>query len=325
MAESIDSLVARIEDAKSRIQESQNSLTDLRGNGISIREGMVGPGEGKVGAKRIDFKAGYAEVEVDERGARISSGLLQGSVENVEGRLGPLGIRAERIDFKAGYAEVEVDERGARISSGVASVRGEGSLIKEYDISTYEGKVGTWEDANGNTRGGFSGNFRGARTEVDLANGLNLPEENVLEVELGAGTAAVEASAGTDGFSFGGSADLASVAITEGTSSAEIENDETTRIGANLGPGAGVRGHWDDVDGDGFREVGLGADVPLPAGIGISLDVKTEDPLRTALNSIDGGLIPDAITDAILPEGNLTESTVNLFGGSIRDENAPNA
>ncbi|MBD2059425.1 hypothetical protein H6F88_26085 [Oculatella sp. FACHB-28] len=249
MVESIDSLVARIEDSKARIQESQNSLSGLR----------------------VDAKAYY-------------------------------------------FNPLEIDERGFRFSFGIASLRG-GSLFPETDALTFDVKDGIWEDANGNTREGFSGNVRVIRTKWDLANQFDLPEENVLDLEMGIGVVTLEENIGNDGLSLVGTANLAEVAITEGTRSAEIDTDETIRVGTSLGVGRGARMHWDDADNDGFREVGLGTDVPF-----LSLDVKTEDPLRTVMGITNGGL-----SDALLPEGNLTESVANGFGLSIKDENASNA
>ncbi|MBD2000128.1 hypothetical protein H6G00_26550 [Leptolyngbya sp. FACHB-541] len=271
-------------------------------------------------ARIEDSKARIQESQNSLSGLRGNgSSIREGMAGRGEGQVG-----GNRLDVKDFYFNVETDVRGTRISFGATSFRG-GELFPEIDTLTFEVKRGLWEDANGNTRGGLVANARGIRTKLDLANGFDLPEENVLAVELGLGTATAEASAGNDGFSFGATAVAAEVAITEGTSSAEIDTDETIRRGLSYGVGAAVRGHWGDADSDGFREYGFGGDYAF-----FSLDAKTEDPLRAVLSggingSLSGGINGSLISDAVLPEVNLTESVANLFGLSIKDENASNA
>jgi hypothetical protein len=95
--------------------------------------------------------------------------------------------------------------------------------------------------------------------------------------------------------------------------------DEEGRFGLGAGVGGAGRLHWEDADGDGRREYGLGADVGP-----FSFDIKTEDPLMTAAKSmIPFGGVAGGIADRFLPKDfNLTESVgngVSSAAGAVGD------
>lgn len=97
-----------------------------------------------------------------------------------------------------------------------------------------------------------------------------------------------EASAGNDGLTLGAGAYIIQGAARLGEISKDKANDEQLRLGLGYGPGMGLRLHWEDKDKDGFPEYGFGFD----AGP-VSMDLKSEDPLRTLLKAQPLGIGKD--------------------------------
>lgn len=146
------------------------------------------------------------------------------------------------------------------------------------------------------------------KTEVDVAKlaGDALPEGTVFKFDVGEGTASAENSIRDDGASFGLQANVGEASVTVGTQNAKSDTDETSRIGLSEGEGAAARFHWGDADKDDNPEYGFGADIGP-----VSFDIKTEDPLRTALtkgvNSVIPGLGTLAEQTGLLGDENLTK------------------
>jgi hypothetical protein len=149
------------------------------------------------------------------------------------------------------------------------------------------------------------------------AYGVNL-EGGLLEYqderrEFGLASASARANVSSKGAVLGLQADgpqAAFVGKESGTAS-----DEMRRGGFSpAGPGAELRAHWADEDGDGHRELGFGADLG-----DFSFDFTTEDPLRslarTVSNESIGGRKGASPGDG---ERNWTseaiDSVSNLFG-----------
>ncbi|MBL8361004.1 MAG: hypothetical protein JNN18_10985, partial [Rubrivivax sp.] len=137
------------------------------------------------------------------------------------------------------------------------------------------------------------------KTEVDVAKlaGDALPEGTVLKFDMGGGTASAENSIRDDGMSFGVQANAGEGSITAGTQNAKSDTDETTRFGLSEGAGGAGRVHWGDADKDGNAEYGIGADIGP-----VSFDIKTEDPLRTALKTLGNSAVPGLGTLAQLAD-----------------------
>jgi hypothetical protein len=112
-----------------------------------------------------------------------------------------------------------------------------------------------------------------------------------------------EASVGTNGATFGGGATIVGGSATVGKFDPKSNTDTQTRFGLSAGPSFGLRGHWGDSDNDGHREIGAGFDLGI-----FSADLKSEDPLRSAMNLIPG-----------------PASGVNQALSGINDENGPNS
>lgn len=101
-------------------------------------------------------------------------------------------------------------------------------------------------------------------------------------LELGAASASARASVSSKGAVFGIQADGPQAAGT--TKESGTASDEMRRGGFSpVGPGAELRAHWADEDGDGLRELGLGADIG-----DFSFDFTTEDPLRSLARTVSG-------------------------------------
>jgi hypothetical protein len=92
-----------------------------------------------------------------------------------------------------------------------------------------------------------------------------------------------EASAGSNGATFGGGATIVGGSATVGGFNPNSNTDTSTRFGLSAGPSFGLRTHWGDSDSDGHREMGLGFDLGI-----FSADIKTEDPLRSGINMMPG-------------------------------------
>ncbi len=103
--------------------------------------------------------------------------------------------------------------------------------------------------------------------------------------EGGAASASARANVSSKGAVLGLQADGpqgAFVGKESGTAS-----DEMLRAGFSpFGPGAELRAHWADDDGDGLRELGFGADLG-----DFSFDFTTEDPLRSLARTVSNNSI----------------------------------
>ncbi|MGB3291870.1 MAG: S8 family serine peptidase [Phormidesmis sp.] len=191
--------------------------------------------------------------------------------------------------------------------------------LKGFFIDARTGQI----KENGNTRYSPLGLGRlemgpGIKTNTDLLRNLRksgrIPKSSIGTLESNLGTAKAEATIGDDGFTLGGTTSGEAYAVTLGTSNSKNNTDKTSRVGVVSGHGLEARGHWDDVDNDGFKEFGIGGDAAFLSG-----DLKTEDPLRTALST----QLPSI--ERILPGRNLTEFGANLFGRSIQNKDPENA
>lgn len=115
-------------------------------------------------------------------------------------------------------------------------------------------------EENGNTR--FGQKSEGGIFSANIGN--DLFDCNFL-------TYSVEASAGTDGLTIGGNLSLIDAAFGFGNKDENSDGNWESRVGGGVTAGAQIRLHWDDEDGDGKREFGIGVD----AGP-FSLDHKEE-------------------------------------------------
>lgn len=174
------------------------------------------------------------------------------------------------------------------VEVGLGLLRGENG-----DMISANLQAGMW-DNDGAAR-------YGARGDAQLARGHAFNQDWGVGVDGGVMDAAAEASLGGDGFTLGATANAIDGAVTFGGFNADDSwADSQARIGASYGVGAAARGHWGDSDGDGVREIGLGADIPTPIpGLGISFDVKSE-ALGHVWNGVTeaGSAIAGAASDA---------------------------
>lgn len=170
--------------------------------------------------------------------------------------------------------------------------------------------VGTW-GPEGQRRTGAKGEAVtvGARTPETFPIGLS-----------GKGpSASFEASSGEDGMTCSAEASLASVDLRAGMTTPERNNDLESHISAGVGVGRTYGLHHGDTDGDGYNEYGVQATVG-PLGV----DVKDEDPLRTAWSMAMG---PHALAARTLglspfPDVNVTHEAVGAAesaAGAVAD------
>ena len=205
------------------------------------------------------------------------------------------------------YNKSNKDGTGVEFGAGAYHSQKDGNSV---DIGpSINVKGGEFDTGDGDTRWGWTGTATGSGGK----GGAGLP--GIGKGDVGVGTASFDANIGTDGASLGVQANAVEGSLTAGDLSKDRNNDETTRVGGSLGEGLSARLHWGDKDKDGFREYGFGFDAgPL------SVDMKTEDPLRSAargLGMLGGPLGMSAssfLTDAVLPEGNATEQLYNKAG-----------
>jgi hypothetical protein len=153
------------------------------------------------------------------------------------------------------------------------------------DIFFASEKQGLFETSKGDARYGSVQNGGLVKHQFN--------QDGWLSADAEAFTAGHEASVGTDGFTAGGGATLAAGSVTVGQPTADSHLDEQRRLGLSAGPSLAARGHWGDKDGDSYREYGIGADVGF-----VSLDYKTEDPVRAGLNM---ALMSNPFTMALAP------------------------
>jgi hypothetical protein len=178
------------------------------------------------------------------------------------------------------------------------------------DPFTIEAGLGSWDTQNPN---GSVDTRYGGKVGGGLIKGTGKYETDsgYVAVDVGAGSAAAEASIGDDGFTLGAGVNYAEGSVTSSTTG--TDHDESTRVGLSAGPSFGVRGHWGDKDGDGIPEYGGGIDLGF-----FSMDAKTEDPLRSLILSDPN----TRLLDAMLPEdqqykGNMTQQSLEALGGAL--------
>ncbi len=184
-----------------------------------------------------------------------------------------------------------------------------------FDALTAEGKIGEFEESNpdGSTE---------TRSGVSVSGGVGkttFNKDGLISGDVGAGTFGADANIGSNGATLGATANLGEASITGGNFSNKSNTDESIRVGLSKGVGLAGRLHWGDSDHDGHREFGAGVD----AGI-FSMDVKTEDPMRTLMGMPGiGPLNPFAkagidAKDMLFPEqkSNMTEDLLGAVSGS---------
>jgi hypothetical protein len=211
------------------------------------------------------------------------------------------------------------------VEGGFAGSRKESSLFGiPFTLEGWsgEGKWGLWDE---DKPGGGSDTRFGIR----LGGGVHkssFNKDGAISGDFGVDTANLEASAGTNGATLGFGANIEEESMTVGNFDKNRDIDESVHMGASEGIGMGGRLHWGDSDNDGHREVGFGFDLGP-----VTMDWKTEDPLRTALYSGNTvalnrllGLLNDetgfndTMGKQLLPsnEGNMTEDLLGWVSGS---------
>jgi hypothetical protein len=187
------------------------------------------------------------------------------------------------------YAYSKLNEHGGQETAG-ALVHNEtevgpwnSPLVSDY-FSALE-KQGLFETDKGDVRYGSVQNGGGVKHQFNQGGWFSADAE--------AFTTGHDVSIGTDGFTVGGGATLVGGSVTVGQPTADSHLDEQRRLGLSAGPSLAARGHWGDKDDDGYREYGIGADIGF-----VSLDYKTEDPVRAGLNM---ALMSNPFTMALAP------------------------
>ena len=123
-----------------------------------------------------------------------------------------------------------------------------------------EAGIGEFVDHNGEVR-------RGASFEARVFEAA-LQTEDGQGVDTQVGGVSAELAANDHTFTAGAQATAGEVGLTMGGLSRRTGNDTQVRVAASAGPGAALRLHYGDTDGDGAREFGFGADF-LAAGFDI--------------------------------------------------------
>ena len=131
-------------------------------------------------------------------------------------------------------------------------------------------------------------------------------------LDIGLPSANADFNLGEDGLTIGAGANLISGGVHGGNLNPETKTDTVVKGGVGIGVGGGGRLHWSDDDKDGHREYGFGGDIKF-----ISVDVKTEDPVRLALDSIlsPGGVGLNA--GGFSPSNWFFDKNTNLTDGAI--------
>ena len=220
------------------------------------------------------------------------------------------GVPLGGLNYGGGNGHAQGELPGRDVFSPGDSV----SLSGTYDASKVEGHLGAWDvptaDGGHDTNIGFALGGKTPSASVTLA-GTNAQQQGGSVTLDGNGpNFDVSSYIGTGGFNFGMQAGVGGANLTSATTG--TSTDELAKVGLSEGVGAAARGFWGDGDHDGFREYGFGFDYgPL------SVDLKTEDPLRTGLrNALPLGML---YSDALLGEGNATENLANQFGLSTKN------
>ncbi len=204
-------------------------------------------------------------------------------------------------------------------------VKGESAIYKNknnLDIMGFnfsnDFKVGSIKGEESIGSQGYNANAKASLLENSSTIKTNDKSGRFLTVNGGLGTASGSSTINSEGFDVGASANLAEISAEVGTKNPDSKTDETFKLGASVGKGIPIsgRGYWGDADKDGHREYGFGVDFDV-RGVGVSLDIKSEDPLRTALGmavSPAGYITSKMLGKEILPDVNLTEETINGVG-----------
>lgn len=196
------------------------------------------------------------------------------------------------------YAHISAMDSGS-VQAGLGLLHHQWSNGALLDVLSANAEIGMM---------GAPGSRRlGGKADAQMFN-AKTPEDYWLGGELGIFNANAEASVGEDGATVGAGANIIGGALRFGQNTADRANDSQVRIGAGLGVGGAGRLHWSDSDNDGHREYGFGADIGP-----ISFDVKSEDPLMSALMLPVGGFGLQTLLDetGVMPKDfNLTETVV---------------
>lgn len=193
----------------------------------------------------------------------------------------------------------EVNDRGGLSASGNLGTTsfGESTVLTGPAASA---DAGAWATPGGGTSYGIRGGVTGATLGIDLAHMAGVDDAGIVaRVDAAGGSANIEGSMGTESTTLGAGANLGEIAVTLGTQ--DSATDETIRVGVGEGVGASGRLHYEDADRDGHREYGVGVDVEF-----LSVDVRSEDPVRSALELVTTG----EFSGVFGREENLTDRTI---------------
>jgi hypothetical protein len=176
---------------------------------------------------------------------------------------------------------------------------GKGSI----ELGTANEHYGTWKDGDGDEVHGVHRDLAAYKQQLELGDQNSREVGAYFGVESSLADASLDASYDEGGtIGAGLQANAASAALYGGTTG--TKHDEHVRVGLSIGEGAAGRVHFGDRDDDGRNEYGFGFD----AGP-VSMDLKTEDPVRKAVQMATLGLVgtdydPDRAnwTDAVYGE-----------------------
>jgi hypothetical protein len=172
---------------------------------------------------------------------RIGSGQAQHDVDISLAQVGEAGPHFT-ADLNA--------QGGLEANVGLLHLAGsDGSRLSGFDVETEQG---IWADARGETR-------LGSRIAGE-AFGVAGPEEMLVRPELDILGFEKETSVSEGEAELGAQAYLVQGAFTLTESDPTRDTDVTQRFGLGVGIGAAGRLHFDDQDGDGYREYGFGVD-----------------------------------------------------------------
>ncbi|MFN0245761.1 MAG: hypothetical protein ACKV2T_02565 [Kofleriaceae bacterium] len=131
------------------------------------------------------------------------------------------------------------------------------------------------------------------------------------QVEVGVASANARAKVSSKGAELGLQGDGPQAAYINKESGSA--SDEMTRFGVSpIGPGAGVRAHWGDEDGDDLRELGFGVDLG-----DFTYDFTTEDPLRSLARLGTGGVVGGKREGALLGGDRERNWTADAVGAAM--------
>jgi hypothetical protein len=199
-----------------------------------------------------------------------------------------------------GWDGVDIGGEGALLEGSVGLG---GYTLGDLTVGGFESRMGRWDDESG-WKQGLKGELSMGKVSL-FENTPWLPGVGLEGPSVGG-----EMTVGESGFNFGAGTNFVSGSLTTGDLSDTSNIDETSRFGLGLGANLGLRGHWDDADGDGQTEYGFGFDAGM-----FSMDLKSEDPLRTLTSAVMP--IPFAsplgFQNPLLPEYNMTNAAVDTF------------